>query len=94
MTEILAIAQAPEHDDALIAELSARRADRVTVLLADRRVEADPVADQRLAELVSRAEWVTGSVAVGVAAPDGALDEQPFASVLRAGRLAGEPALR
>jgi hypothetical protein len=83
MNEILAVAQAPEHDDALIAQLSRRDADRVTVLVSQEVAEG-PEGEQRLAELVSRAEWVTGGVAVGLAAPAEALDGCPFETVVHA----------
>ena len=73
MNEILAVAT-PEHDEALVAELARRSPDRVTVLLADRRLEDDPACEPRLAELITRAERATGAVVVGVAAPDGALE--------------------
>jgi hypothetical protein len=79
MNEILAIAHTPEHDDALVAALSRRKADRVTILIPETTGIDD---DQRMAELVARAEWVTGGVAVGVAAHPDALDDRMFETVL------------
>jgi hypothetical protein len=92
MNEILAVAQSPEHDDALVAELARRLPARVTVLLADRRLEGDPAAEQRLAELVVRAERATGAVVVGVAAPDGALEARHASVVQGAGAVVLSPA--
>jgi hypothetical protein len=92
MNEILAVAQSPEHDDALVAQLADRSPDRVTVLLADRRLEADPAAEERLASLIVRAERATGAIVVGVAAPDGALDAQHASVVQGAGEVMLSPA--
>jgi hypothetical protein len=92
MNEILAVAQSPEHDDALVAELARRSPDRVTVLLTDRRLEADSASEHRLAELIVRAERATGAVVVGVAAPDGALEARHAAVVQGSGEVVLSPA--
>lgn len=84
MNEILAIADDPAHDDALLAKLSRREADRVTMLIADPAAAERPEGAQRMAELLSRAEWVTGAVVVGVAAPADALDSRMFETVVHA----------
>jgi hypothetical protein len=84
MNDILAVAQSPEHDDDLVAELAERAPDRVTILLADRRLD-DPASEARLAELIARAERATGAVVVGVAAPDGAI-EAGHATVVQGAR--------
>ena len=84
MNEILAIAHAPEHDEALLAELSRRTAERITILLCEQGAAEGPEGEQRMAELVCRAEWVTGAAAVGVAAPEDALDQRMFDTVVHA----------
>ena len=91
MNEILAVAQSPEHDDALVAELAGRTPDRVTVLLADRRLD-DPATEARLAELIARAERATGAVVVGVAAPDGTVQARHASVVQGAGEVVLSPA--
>jgi hypothetical protein len=92
MNEILAVAQSPEHDDALVAQLAGRSPDRVTVLLADRRLESDPASERRLAELIVRAERATGAVVVGVAAPDGTLEARHASVVQGSGEVVLSPA--
>lgn len=91
MNEILAVAQSPEHDDALVAELAGRTPDHVTVLLADRRLD-DPATEARLAELIARAERATGAVVVGVAAPDGTVQARHASVVQGAGEVVLSPA--
>ena len=67
MNDILAITADPQSDDVLVSELAAADADRVTVLLPGCRPESDPEAADRLAELVTRIELVTGAAVTGLA---------------------------
>lgn len=76
MTDILAITADPDSDDVLISELAGSRADRVSVLLAGCRPEADEDSAHRLIDLVRRIELVTGAAVTGLAgAPDAVVHE-------------------
>ena len=85
MNEILAVTESPSRDDALLAELATREADRVTVLMPGCRPESDPEAAHRMAELVARVEFVTDATVVGMAADDDAIFRDDYDQVVHAG---------
>lgn len=85
MKEILAITEAPERDQVLLAELALRDADKVTILMPGCRPEADTESSNRLAELVARAEFVTDATVVGMGATEVAIERSDFDDVIHAG---------
>lgn len=91
MSDLLAIFGPADSDVALLAEIEAYRADRVTVLLEE--VDADWVHDEseighgarnRLAELMARIEFRTGATVLGLAGDRAQLNGWRFDRELRA----------
>lgn len=83
MTTTLAIHHTSDHDDAFALELDGEPADLVTVLLVPDRPAGIEELEQRLAELIARAELATGAPAVGIIGSENDVAAQPFHAVAR-----------
>lgn len=92
MNDILAITESPSRDDALLAELATRDADKVTLLMPGSRPESDPESSHRMAELVARIEFVTDATVVGVGADGDVIQRDDYDQVVHAGA-PSEPSL-